>query len=133
MGVLALPRVRAAGRHLGGVRRAAVRHAHRCALPPPPPAPQADIWASGVLLCVMLIGRFPFEGTEMSNATNLDEVSAHVSSCQAAALSAGGGGGGGILAPCRGFLGRLLVGSLQCHQASRARLPAGSGVQQGLA
>lgn len=40
---------------------------------------KADIWASGVLLCVMLIGRFPFEGTEMSNATNLEDVSLHVS------------------------------------------------------
>jgi hypothetical protein len=27
----------------------------------------------------MLIWRFPFEGIEMSNATNLEEVSAHVS------------------------------------------------------
>jgi len=34
--------------------------------------------AAGVMLCVMLIGRFPFEGIEMSNATNLEEVSAHV-------------------------------------------------------
>lgn len=40
---------------------------------------KADIWAAGVMLCVMLIGRFPFEGIEMSNATNLEEVSAHVS------------------------------------------------------
>ncbi|WIA40085.1 hypothetical protein OEZ86_013498 [Tetradesmus obliquus] len=39
---------------------------------------KADIWAAGVMLCVMLIGRFPFEGIEMSNATNLEEVSAHV-------------------------------------------------------
>lgn len=31
------------------------------------------------MLCVMLIGRFPFEGIEMSNATNLEEVSEHVS------------------------------------------------------
>lgn len=40
---------------------------------------KADIWAAGVMLCVMLIGRFPFEGIEMSNATNLEEVSQHVS------------------------------------------------------
>jgi serine/threonine protein kinase len=40
---------------------------------------KADIWAAGVMLCVMLIGRFPFEGIEMSNATNLEEVSEHVS------------------------------------------------------
>lgn len=40
---------------------------------------KADIWAAGVMLCVMLIGRFPFEGIEMSSATNLEEVSAHVS------------------------------------------------------
>ncbi|KAF8062957.1 SAPK1 [Scenedesmus sp. PABB004] len=39
---------------------------------------KADIWAAGVMLVVMLIGRFPFEGIEMSNATNLEEVSAHV-------------------------------------------------------
>lgn len=39
---------------------------------------KADIWAAGVMLCVMLIGRFPFEGIEMSNATNLEEVSEHV-------------------------------------------------------
>jgi serine/threonine protein kinase len=42
---------------------------------------KADIWAAGVMLCVMLIGRFPFEGIEMSNATNLEEVSTHVSDC----------------------------------------------------
>lgn len=42
---------------------------------------KADIWAAGVMLCVMLIGRFPFEGIEMSNATNLEEVSEHVSVC----------------------------------------------------
>lgn len=40
---------------------------------------KADIWAAGVMLCVMLIGRFPFEGVEMSNATNLEEVSLEVS------------------------------------------------------
>lgn len=39
---------------------------------------KVDIWAAGVMLCVMLIGRFPFEGTEMSNVTNLDDVSEHV-------------------------------------------------------
>lgn len=39
---------------------------------------KADIWAAGVMLCVMLIGRFPFEGVEMSNATNLEEVSLEV-------------------------------------------------------
>eukprot|EP00879_Flechtneria_rotunda_P027184 GHRR01029062.1.p1 GENE.GHRR01029062.1~~GHRR01029062.1.p1 ORF type:complete len:211 (+),score=73.67 GHRR01029062.1:167-799(+) len=39
---------------------------------------KADIWAAGVMLCVMLIGRFPFEGIEMSSATNLEDVSAHV-------------------------------------------------------
>ncbi len=44
---------------------------------------KADIWAAGVMLCVMLIGRFPFEGIEMSNATNLEEVSAHVSASTA--------------------------------------------------
>lgn len=40
---------------------------------------KVDIWAAGVMLCVMLIGRFPFEGTEMSHVTNLDDVSEHVS------------------------------------------------------
>ena len=40
-----------------------------------------------MLLCVMLIGRFPFEGTEMSTATNLDEVSTHVSELAAFLLS----------------------------------------------
>jgi serine/threonine protein kinase len=44
---------------------------------------KADIWAAGVMLCVMLIGRFPFEGIEMSNATNLEEVSEHVSTAWA--------------------------------------------------
>ncbi|KAI8469214.1 MAG: kinase-like domain-containing protein [Monoraphidium minutum] len=39
---------------------------------------KADIWAAGVMLCVMLIGRFPFEGIEMHNVHNLDDVSAHV-------------------------------------------------------
>ena len=49
-----------------------------------PGAPQqydgtkVDIWAAGVMLCVMLVGRFPFEGTEMSHVTNLDDVSEHV-------------------------------------------------------
>jgi serine/threonine-protein kinase SRK2 len=39
---------------------------------------KADIWAAGVMLCVMLIGRFPFEGTEMSHVTDLNDVSEHV-------------------------------------------------------
>ncbi|KIZ07629.1 hypothetical protein MNEG_0325 [Monoraphidium neglectum] len=39
---------------------------------------KADIWAAGVMLCVMLIGRFPFEGIEMHNVHNLEDVSAHV-------------------------------------------------------
>ena len=30
------------------------------------------------MLCVMLIGRFPFEGIEMHNVSNMDDVSAHV-------------------------------------------------------
>lgn len=61
-------------------------------LPPPRRPGQVDIWAAGVMLCVMLIGRFPFEGTEMSHVTNLDDVSEHVSH------SAGRRGGwGGVL------------------------------------
>jgi serine/threonine protein kinase len=27
---------------------------------------KADVWAMGVLLCVMLIGKFPFEGDSIS-------------------------------------------------------------------
>jgi serine/threonine-protein kinase SRK2 len=40
---------------------------------------KADIWAAGVMLCVMLIGRFPFEGTDMATATNIEDISRHVS------------------------------------------------------
>ena len=30
------------------------------------PRSQADVWAMGVLLCVSLIGKFPFEGDSVS-------------------------------------------------------------------
>lgn len=39
---------------------------------------KADIWAAGVMLCVMLLGRFPFEGTDMAEANDLQDISMHV-------------------------------------------------------
>ena len=35
---------------------------------------KADVWAMGVLLCVMLIGKFPFEGDTVSTRTVTDPV-----------------------------------------------------------
>jgi len=48
------------------------------------------------MLCVMLIGRFPFEGTEMSHVTNLDDVSEHVSAWLVMGVGLGLGAGGGV-------------------------------------
>jgi serine/threonine protein kinase len=62
---------------------------------------KADIWAAGVMLCVMLIGRFPFEGIEMSSATNLEEVSEHVS-CMGRPCSASTHARWGWRTRCRG-------------------------------
>lgn len=59
---------------------------------------KADVWAAGVMLVVMLIGRFPFEGTEMNHFTNLDEISAHVR---------GGGSRGGEGEECAGVFSGL--------------------------
>ena len=64
------------------------------AVPPFPPSPRApeviratdktsdqaydgakvDVWAMGVLLCVMLIGKFPFEGDTVSTRAVTDPV-----------------------------------------------------------
>lgn len=40
-------------------------------------AVKSDVWALGVMLCVLLLGKFPFEGQEASDRTNdpLCEVS----------------------------------------------------------